>query len=97
MSLYGGGGRKPWSSSSSWSYHDDTGVGYPSAVDRRIGGAGRQAAALFGGGGGGVGLGGLDSHHYRSSGGGRTITTARSMGGVYDGNSLLYRCSTSNV
>lgn len=99
MSMYGvSGGRKPWSSSSSWSYHDDTGIGYPSAVDRRIGGTSRQAAALFSGGvgGGGMGLGGLDAHHYRS-GGARTMTTARSLGGVYDGNSLLYRCSTSNV
>uniref|UniRef100_A0A2S2NP61 Uncharacterized protein n=1 Tax=Schizaphis graminum TaxID=13262 RepID=A0A2S2NP61_SCHGA len=98
MSLYGvGGTRKPWSSSSSWSYHDDTGIGYSSAIDRRVGGTGRQAAALFGGGSGVAGLGGLDTHHYRSSGGGRTISAARSLGGVYDGNSLLYRCSTSNV
>lgn len=78
LGLYGGG-RKPWSSStSSWSHHDDSGIGYPSSVDRRI-----------------TGVGGLDSHHYRA--GGRAMATARSLGGVYDGTSLLYRCSTSNV
>lgn len=85
-----GGGRKQWTSSS-WSYHDDTGIGYPSAVDRRIGGTNRQTAALFGSGVSGM----LDQQHYRS--GGRTMATTRSLGGVYDGNSLLYRCSTSNV
>jgi hypothetical protein len=85
LSMYGGG-RKPWSSTSSWSYHDDTGIGgYPLSIDRRIGVTGRHAG-LFGT---------MDSQHYRS--GGRTIATARSLGGVYDGNSLLYRCSTSNV
>lgn len=91
----GGGGRKPWtSSSSSWLYNDETGgMGYPSAIDRRIGGGtGRQAAALFGS--SAVG-GALDPHHYRS--GARTLTSARSLAGVYDGTSLLYRCSTSNV
>jgi len=85
MGLYGV--RKPWATSSSWSYNDDTGVGYPSAVDRRMGNTGRQSAALFSG--GAIGL------DYRT--GGRTMAASRSLGGVYDGNSLLYRCSTSNV
>lgn len=89
LGLYGVGGgvRKPWS------YHDDGGIG-SSALDRRITagtGTGRQANTIFGGTAGGAGH--LDSHYYQA--GGRTA--ARSLGGVYDGNSLLYRCSTSNV
>jgi len=68
-----------------WSYLDDGG-----SLDRRTGGGtGGRQTAIFGG---TATAGHLDTHYYQP--GGRT--GARSLGGAsYD--SLLYRCSTSNV